>query len=419
MILYIHPDTKIQFKCILPMSLPALINGLSETVKGRFHDEWTKEEVKAANIIIMDIHWYMSMRSAIKLSFQLKIINPEVTLIAGGISASVFWKYLLRDSALDYIIRGDGEVPLKMLVDTLKNGKDVSNVPNVCAKDFVSKKIYTLTSDDMNRLNYRNISFFPSLKRKISYFHNGSNEMIYDIYPFLMVYRGCSYDCEQCCGSPEIQQSIFFRSRVIRSSEKVKEDLVAWSQDPDIRFVNIHHDLVSLPFEYVKNVLTQKYDLYVLWDMVRIPSEQSLSLMLNSFKGGELSFCLDAKHNTSEEIVDVDMLIKRIKQAQKGEKYKVILRYSNQSAHNNLHYKAALLRIKKITGCAICNAESWWQNDFIPGADGLCSERQYQKCLRDTNKYVFGNFMYNIGVRINMRIPRLAKWVGKIISYRP
>ena len=68
MILFIHPQTEMLLSEILPMSLPALISRLEGPVVGRFHNEWTPAEVRRANIVIMDVHWYLALKSAVALS---------------------------------------------------------------------------------------------------------------------------------------------------------------------------------------------------------------------------------------------------------------------------------------------------------------------------------------------------------------
>ena len=141
MILYIHPKTDMQLKAILPMSLPALIHRLGVPVTGRFHDEWTAAEVRRATIVLMDVHWYLSLKSAIALSHRLKAINPDLRIIAGGVSASLFAKPLLRDSRIDYIIKGDAEAPLRHLVNALLNGDEtaIARTPNLIRRDYVRR----------------------------------------------------------------------------------------------------------------------------------------------------------------------------------------------------------------------------------------------------------------------------------------
>lgn len=168
MILYIHPKTDMTLKEIIPMSLPALINRLrtKTDVIGRFHDEWSEEEVRQASLVLFDIHWYFSVRSALKLSYKIKAINPKVPIAAGGVWATLFAPQILRDSAIDYIIRGDGELPLAKLAEAVIGGGSIEHVPNLMTRDHQSNEWYALTEDDLNAGNYRDISWFPSLQRR-------------------------------------------------------------------------------------------------------------------------------------------------------------------------------------------------------------------------------------------------------------
>ena len=97
---------------IYPVSLPALMNRLEVPVKGRFQYELTEKEIRSAKFVLMDIHWYTSMAYGIFLSRKIRRINPEAIIISGGITATLFARQILRDSEIDYIIRGDAEIPV-------------------------------------------------------------------------------------------------------------------------------------------------------------------------------------------------------------------------------------------------------------------------------------------------------------------
>ena len=203
MILYIHPETQTILTEIHPISLPALINRLKYPVKGRFEYELRDEDIRSARYILMDIHWYTSLAYAIELSHRIKRCNPKAVIIAGGISATLFAKQILRDSKIDYIIRGDAEGPLPELIDTLVDGGSPENVPNVVGRDFTSPNIYTLSTEDFDAGNYRDITFFPTLEKRVMRLHAQARGKPFPVYPFLMSFRGCPFDCDSdCCGSP-------------------------------------------------------------------------------------------------------------------------------------------------------------------------------------------------------------------------
>ena len=101
------------------------------------------------------------MKGAIQVAAWAKRVNPDISIIAGGMSASVFFPFLLRDSKIDYIIRGDGDIPLLLLVEALLEGKDISEIPNVAGRDFVSKNWQATRQETLDSGDYRSLSGFP------------------------------------------------------------------------------------------------------------------------------------------------------------------------------------------------------------------------------------------------------------------
>ncbi len=396
-VLYIHPRTNMFVPEILPLSLPALINRLPVQCAGRFYNEWTDAEIKRARIIIMDVHWYLGLASAIKMAHRFKLINPEIKLIVGGLTASIFAKQLLRDTPIDYVISGDAEIPLFMLVSNLLEEKPVTSIPNLTGRDFISTAKYSLTTADLDENNFVDISFFPTYKRKVLAYHQ-----MYDmkapitlaIYPYLVVFRGCPLSCPICSGSTEMQQKLMGRNWVLRSAEKVQTDLAIFSQDNRLKFVNIFHDFVTmLPLDYTRKVLSERYLLNISYEFFDQPTEESLALLLNAFKGGKLQFVLDAYHTTTAQVTNHRNLSARIRQAQTHGGYKVVLSYIRRFLRQP-EYQSTLRAVRRATGVALHCADSWWDTFPMPDA----GEAEYQYFIRAANRYSGLNLTFRAGL---------------------
>ncbi len=413
MILFIHPKTELLLRENLPMSLPALINRLGQPVAGRFHNEWTTGDVKAARIVVMDVHWYLSLKSAIQLSHKLKQINPDCRIIAGGISASLFSSQLLRDSRIDYIIRGDGEIPLKLLVDAILNDGALSEVPNVVSRDFISPRTYALTAADMDASNYRDLSFFPALERRVLRYHGiYLTPVTFPTFPYLVVLRGCPLDCPSCCGSRKMQRRLFHRDFVLRSAEKVREDLIAWSEDSRIKFANVFHDfLTAVRPEYAENVLSERYNLHVSYDFFDLPTKEQLALLLGAFCGGKIHFCLAQRHSATRELVDISHLIERIRQAQSTGKYEVVLTYVRRHLSDG-EYGKAFQAVVRETHVSPCQIDYWWEDFPVPDELGTSSEASYQECLSWSHKYFLMNAIFRSGILAYRLAPSLTKSIA-------
>jgi radical SAM superfamily enzyme YgiQ (UPF0313 family) len=103
-----------------------------------------------------------------------KAINPDVTIILGGPHALIDPEYLLRFASTDYVIVGEGEVPLLQLVKHLTKEKDSSTIEGV---SYYKGNKYCLITDkraiDINNIaipnlyNCYNLSTSPAIKNKL------------------------------------------------------------------------------------------------------------------------------------------------------------------------------------------------------------------------------------------------------------
>ena len=422
MILFIHPRTEMTLKEILPMSLPALVNRLRERwdVIGRFHDEWTPDEVKRASLVLFDIHWYLSIPSANRLSHRLKSLNPSVRIAAGGASASVFAPQILRDSAIDYIIRGDAEVPLTLLAEEIleNGGRNVERVPNLMTREFESPNWYCLTPDDMNSNNYRDISWFPSLKARTERLHRGSRGRVYSIHPFLSVYRGCPLPCNFCLGSNDRQRKVFRRDWVVRAPEKVREDLIAFSDDANMRFVSVYHDFLTIvPESYAATALDRTYDLDIRIELFRTPTEGQLDLLLRSFKGGKICFSLDQMHATSPALPDISGLIARIRQVQASGRFEAWVSYVAGLVRHDAAYAEAYHRVERETRAPMDRVDAWWDLNPKPDDRGFASEEEYQEACQSANRYRFFNMLFRGSVMAYRHFPKTTAALLRLYSH--
>ncbi len=73
----------------------------------------------------------LSWPSARNLIIKIREMCPQSCIVLGGIHATMFDEYILSMLPVDYIIRGEGEVALPLLVETLERKKLLSDVPNL------------------------------------------------------------------------------------------------------------------------------------------------------------------------------------------------------------------------------------------------------------------------------------------------
>lgn len=423
-VLYIHPRSQMQLDEIIPISVPALVERLDVPVLGRFHYEVRDSEVRDCKIVIMDIHWYLSLPGAIKLARKLRRINPEVTIIAGGITASLFAGEIVRDSEIDYVVRGDAEVPVEQLVEAILENKDVHDIPNLAHADFETPWSYSITSEILDSLEFNNVDFFPTLKKNLAKMHNRPGNRTFSAGPYVMAFRGCPLACLNCLGAPKAQISFFNRNVMFRSAQKLKGDFERIESDPAYQYVNVIHDFACLmPEEYWREVLDHKYDLKIYYSFAGLPSADELEALMGSFTGGRLVFSLDKYHSTSKVLVDIDALIDRLQRAHEDKEYNTSLAYSETYCREDADYKAAVERVRRETNVILNEVSFWWTEVPQKMTDPAQIRREYERYAHNKgHRFAVLNTSYRLFYHLHGLFPRSFNFIADrmihVLSYR-
>lgn len=182
------------------------------------------------SVIGLSLHWHYQSSSCINLANEIKSINPKIKVILGGFTASFFAEEIMHDyKNVDFIIRGDAEIPLLGLMKEISEGRpDFSNVPNLSWRNnglvVHNKQSYVATETDLDKLGFSNFNLlenFDIYSRVPIAMPCYSKEFLlgYSTF-FLPVGRGCSVTCSFCGGSSLSQHIINSRETAIFSSHK-------------------------------------------------------------------------------------------------------------------------------------------------------------------------------------------------------
>jgi B12-binding domain/radical SAM domain protein len=83
----------------------------------------------------IDLHWLPHAQGGPAVAALLKRLHPDVPVVFGGISASYFHEELIRDPAVDFVLRGSAtEEALLALVRELEGERRFERVPNLTWK---------------------------------------------------------------------------------------------------------------------------------------------------------------------------------------------------------------------------------------------------------------------------------------------
>lgn len=196
------------------------------------------------SIIGLDLHWHFQSYDVMRVASAVRQAAPGVPILLGGMTASFFAEEILRDHpCVDFIIRGEGEVPLCELLRRCEGDRDLSQVPNLawrqpdgtvvlnpCTAVADSALIDSIRYTDFTLMkDYR--TFIDSFSR---YMHmpdlsERTQRLLFRWNKAYQVYmgRGCINGCSYCGGSRDAHELIAGRhAMVMRSPQAILASLV-------------------------------------------------------------------------------------------------------------------------------------------------------------------------------------------------
>ena len=133
----------------------------------------------------------------------------EAPIFAGGIHPTIFPIECLN-GGVDYVIKGEGEIPIEKLIKYFEGKISLDKVPNVAYKinGEVNDKPMKLLELDINKLPIINRDLF--------------NIKMYDMHSISGT-RGCPFSCKFCCNYNHLTDSSF--KKRLRSVESIVEEI--------------------------------------------------------------------------------------------------------------------------------------------------------------------------------------------------
>ena len=309
-ILFVHPRHRYFGRDNqLPIGVIALANSLGGNARGVFARELRDDHFRQAKILLMDVHWFFALESAMQIAARAKRVNPQIEIIVGGYSATIFAAELLARSPIDFVVRGDNEKPLPLLVDALLRDADPAGIPNVAGKNFKEPLSYQLTREDYDAGDYLTIDWFPALDRLARAMHRIPYPTW--VYPFIPVFKGCKFPCDYCLGNPRAQRILCGRGIVSRSPIRVVEDLRRVEAAPHLRRAYIIADFIHvLEKDYAEPILSQRFKLDLYYEFYRIPRPEDVRRLAASFRRLFLGYFFIRNHgNVAAEKSEVESLL--------------------------------------------------------------------------------------------------------------
>jgi hypothetical protein len=191
-----------------------------------------------------------SYHHLLRICQSIKARKPQTITLLGGVHASAAHYETLRDFPdVDLIVKGEGELAFRSLLETLKAGRNLAEVGNLSYRD--GSRIASTPSlpliDDLDTLP------FPDL----SYFELAPEDIIY-----LEVGRGCPFKCNFC-----FTASYWQRKHRIKSPARVMREIAYFKDGYGRTDFNFTHDLLTTDRRWVIDFCRQlaASDLNVSW----------------------------------------------------------------------------------------------------------------------------------------------------------
>jgi B12-binding domain/radical SAM domain protein len=185
-----------------------------------------------APVFGIDLHWLVSAHGAIEIARIVKKYHRRAKVVMGGLSASYFYRELMRYPEVDYVIRGDStEEPLKQLMDCITNKKPKENVPNLVwrgKKGKIRENPFSHVPTDLSQVM---LSYYDNTMRSVIRYRDLASYTPFKgwaSYPITAVLtcHGCTENCVICGGSASAFRNFYNRNKpVFRSPELVANDV--------------------------------------------------------------------------------------------------------------------------------------------------------------------------------------------------
>ncbi|MFB3880263.1 MAG: radical SAM protein [Armatimonadota bacterium] len=186
----------------------------------------------------IDLHWLVHADGALETARICKQEHPDIPVIMGGLTASYYWRELIENPDVDYILRGDStEEPLVQLLRAIEAKREPADVPNLvwkrgraqaeaCATLVANPFTYQPELLDI-RVDYKRL-----MKHMLRYRDLRGGLLTgfqWSAYAFNMTLfcRGCQMNCLTCGGS----NWALGRAKLgVRDPEVLAEEIVATMQ---------------------------------------------------------------------------------------------------------------------------------------------------------------------------------------------
>lgn len=127
-----------------------------DEVKGIYGYQLDAAIVRQYKSFIVELNWFIELFEFELITKFIKRHNPDSVIMFGGLYSHLKYKEIFQRYPVDYYIKGDAELPMKLYLD----GTDPKTIPNMVGRDFENEHTYICTNEDLKSIRY-NMDWIP------------------------------------------------------------------------------------------------------------------------------------------------------------------------------------------------------------------------------------------------------------------
>jgi radical SAM superfamily enzyme YgiQ (UPF0313 family) len=226
---------------------------------------------------------------AIRLAECVRTFCPDSNIVLGGHHPTVLPESVMDSSAVDFVIRGEGEGSLPLLAKALKDGSTLEAIPGiVLRKNKGSRRI-----NEPARLKNPDALPLPAvhLLKHQYYRRNNKGEMV------IAATRGCPMACSYCC----LRKSRYRRRRVQSIMDEIEAALKLFG----VGFIDFEDENLSLDRHWFLQLLNELDNRFAGYELelramnglypLSLDEEIIYAMQKAGFKTLNLSLCSTSK----------------------------------------------------------------------------------------------------------------------------
>jgi radical SAM superfamily enzyme YgiQ (UPF0313 family) len=242
-------------------------------------------------VIGLSLHWDYSSYDVIELARKIKDSHREIPIVLGGYTASFFATEILKQfECIDFVIKGEGEIPWLMLLEAVDTTSDLAGIPNLVWRDsgqIIENKIsYVADEHQLDSFDFTRFSlvkhyeylpklywYFPLNKPKFNrvLLHRNTGNIF-----FLPIGRGCNYNCLTCAGGKDSTRLISGREK---QSFPSPQKVISCIKEADRQGFTVAYLFLDneMPRQYWEELLNELFDnfmkLNIVFEFSGLPSD--------------------------------------------------------------------------------------------------------------------------------------------------